>query len=152
MYPCCTTRSAPSRAVTPPNRRRRPLTSSSATRLPPISPEGLHEQIARRDAVVAELAEIVCHLSGEQPIGELAADRGRDLEAMAAAAGEIRVPCDAAARPDEWIPVRCHIVERRIGLDQLHAGERRKAPLDAGLDVADELIIGGGFVIVRVDI
>ena len=44
-----------------------------------------------RDAVVAELAEIVRHLGGQQPVCEFAADRGRDLEAMPAAAGEIRV-------------------------------------------------------------
>src|SRR6185369_10588838 len=196
MRPSSTVRSAPSSAVTPPNRRRRPFTSSSAISAPdvipeaaeggypgsskhrrcdsaravftgsrlslrsagmtllssPVAPEGLHEQVASRDAVVTELAEVVRDLAGEQPVGKLAADRRRDLEAMDAAAGEIRVARDAAARPDERIPVGRHVIERRIGLDQLHAGERGKAALDARLHVANEVAVGGGFVIVRVDV
>src|SRR6185295_16490510 len=74
MRPFSTARSAPSSAVTPPKRRRRPFTSSRAKSLPSISPEGLHEQVLGRDAIVAELAEIVRDLAGEQPVGQFARD------------------------------------------------------------------------------
>src|SRR2546421_5388745 len=120
--------------------------------LAPIASKRLHEQIALDDAIVAELAETLRHFAGEQPVGELAPDGGRNLEAVAAAAAEVGIARDAVARADERIPVRRHVVERRVGFDQLHAGERWKAAFDASLNITDEAVIGSRFVIIGIDV
>ena len=71
---------------------------------------------------------------------------------MSGTAGEVRIAREACTRADDRIPVRRHVIERRIGLDQLHAGESREAPLDPRLHIADEVVVRAGFIVVRIDV
>ncbi len=50
-----------------------------------IAAEGLHEEPAFGDPVMAELAEIIGGLAGDEPIRQLLPDGRRDLEAVPAA-------------------------------------------------------------------
>ena len=71
---------------------------------------------------------------------------------MAASAAGIVIARERPPWTDEGIPVRRHVVERRVTVDQAGSLKRRDAMLDPGLDLRDEVLIGGQLVVVGVDI
>src|SRR5204863_5819927 len=71
---------------------------------------------------ISELAEIIGDLAGEQPARQFISDGRRNLEAMSAAAGEVRIARDLRTWSDDRVPVRRHVIERRIGFQQFQIG------------------------------
>ena len=70
-----------------------------------VTAKRLDEGPAIGEAVVAELREVLRCLARNDPAGEFVADRGAELEAMAAAAAGIVIACKCPPGTDEWIPV-----------------------------------------------
>src|SRR5262249_11272157 len=103
-----------------------------------------------RDGEALDLG--VLQLPAEELVRDELADRGAELEAVAATAGREVQPLDARDRPEQRVPVRRHVGEADAPPGGAHAGKARQPPRHALVHVALERVVDAVVIGVRIDL